>query len=665
MPPLSESMKLLNVLRCSAIAAALAGGGWTQTRIDLRTQAKSIDFSAASSTLPSQTGAVLPATCQVGATFILTTSLAGQNWYICTSANQWTLQSGSLPSLTGNSGSVLSNNGTALQWNALGGDISGAPGSVTVNKLLGRKLNTVAPTTGQFLGWDGSQWTAQTVTSSSSPVTSIFGRTGAVTAQTGDYSFAQISGSISSSQLPSSGGDLSGAITSATVTRIQSRAVSSSAPTTGQVLTWNGSQWIPQNANGGVPSVFGRTGAVVAQIGDYMAAQVTNAVDRTQPNSFSAGARQTFNANVNGAGIQLAPGPLPAAPLPGDLAVDSGDSNRMKVFSGSAWVSLNPALPPGNYTAFFTNSAVISIPGSTHNLGTANIIVQCYDNSSPSNLVEPSLITIDPASYTVTITFAAAESGRCVLNGYNGAGSGGASGGAGMASQLGDLAVLWTSPTTLSVGGNCSAATPCNVRFGSQVFPITTAASATLSSGTGVAYIYVDATGALNVGSSMTIACQGCIATPGITSFPVNTIPIATWMAVSGAWNSSGGADYRGWLSASPVLGGTGIAAVATAGQTTLSVDGAVVPTYLTASATLTFPAIPASTCSADATFPLPGANPGDVLAPGWPAALAAGLYGTMRVSATGIVSVRLCADASGAVTPAAATYAATVIRGF
>ncbi len=205
------------------MAAALAGGGWAQTQIDLRTQAKSVNFSAASFTMPSQTGPVLPATCQVGATFILTSTLAGQNWYICTSANQWTVQATTLPGQAGNSGSVLTTNGTSLSWNALGGDVSGAPASVSVNKLLGRKLNTVAPTTGQLLGWDGSQWTAQTLTVTI-PVTSIFGRTGAVTSQTGDYSFAQISGSVSSGQLPSTGGDLSGAITSATVTRVQIQA---------------------------------------------------------------------------------------------------------------------------------------------------------------------------------------------------------------------------------------------------------------------------------------------------------------------------------------------------------------------------------------------------------------------------------------------------------
>jgi len=665
-------MKLQTVVCYSLASALLAGFGEAQTQIDLRTQGKSVNFSGASSTLPSQTGALLPAACQVGATYILTTAAAGQNWYVCTSANQWSVQGTTLPSVSGNANSILSTDGAALIWKALGGDVSGPPTSVTVNKLLGRKLNTAAPSTGQLLGWDGTQWSPQTVTLTNS-VASIFGRIGAVTAQTGDYNFAQIGGSAASSQLPQAGGDLSGAITSATVAKIQTRAVASTAPATGQVLVWSGTQWAPQNqtGGGGVASVFGRSGAVTAQAGDYAAAQITNAADTTNFNSYSAGARQTFLPSVNAAGIQIAPGPLPAVASAGDLAVDSADSNRLKVYNGSSWVILNPNItfPPGNYVTFFTSQTSISVLGITHGLGSSNLLVQCYDNATPANLVEPSLISVDPNSYNVTVVFAAAETGRCVINGYNGGNNGSGSspaGGAGMAAQLGDFAVVLTSPATLSIGGNCSSSTPCNVRFGTQVYGVTAAADVALGGGNGIAYIYVDATGRLTVGSTMTITCGGsCVAVPGVTGFPINSMPLYTWTAANAVWDSNGGVDLRGWLSANPVLGGAGIATVIAAGQTTVSVDGAVVPTYLTASATLSFPPIPAATCSSDLIFSLLGANPGDAVAPGWPSGLAPGLSGNMRISAAGVVSVRLCADSTGAVSPASATFTATVVRGF
>src|SRR5580658_10104754 len=233
-------MKLQTVTCYLLAATALAGIGEAQTQIDLRTQGKSVNFSGASSTLPSQTGSLLPAACQVGATFILTTALAGQNWYVCTSTNLWSVQGTTLPSVSGNANSILSNNGVSLIWQALGGDISGPATTMTVNKLLGRKLNTIAPAAGQFLGWDGTQWTPQTVTITTAPVTSVFARTGAVIAQTGDYSFSQIGGSVASSQLPSAGGDIAGGITAATVIKLQTRAIASTAPVTGQVLTWSG-----------------------------------------------------------------------------------------------------------------------------------------------------------------------------------------------------------------------------------------------------------------------------------------------------------------------------------------------------------------------------------------------------------------------------------------
>jgi len=61
-----------------------------------------------------------------------------------------------------------------------------------------------------------------------------------------------------------------------------------------------------------------------------------------------------------------------------------------------------------------------------------------------------------------------------------------------MISQLGDLQATRTSNTMLTIGANCSTATPCNVHFGGTVYSITSAAAATISgSATGVLYVYV------------------------------------------------------------------------------------------------------------------------------------------------------------------------------
>jgi hypothetical protein len=95
-----------------------------------------------------------------------------------------------------------------------------------------------------------------------------------------------------------------------------------------------------------------------------------------------------------------------------------------------------------------------------------------------------------------------------------------------------------------------------------------------------------------------------------------------------------------------------------------LSVDKTSVPTYLTGTSSLSFGSITQASC-AQLTFALAGANPGDSIAPGWPSSIEAGLAGSMFVSASNTVAVRLCNLSGSALTPAAQTFRASVIRSF
>ena len=99
---------LLTALAIGSIAAG-------QTQVNLRTQSKTDDFSAFSSTKPFSAGATLPATCAVGQMLFLTTAAAGQNVYGCASTNTWTLQSGG----AGSGGTVnIENAGTLVGSNS-------------------------------------------------------------------------------------------------------------------------------------------------------------------------------------------------------------------------------------------------------------------------------------------------------------------------------------------------------------------------------------------------------------------------------------------------------------------------------------------------------------------------------------------------------------------
>jgi hypothetical protein len=568
---------------------------------------------------------------------------------------QWAplASTGGVTSLFGRTGAVIGQTGDysfsqiagivgSGQLPVAGGDLSGALNAATVSGLQNRPLAPTAPSVGHVLAWNGSQWSPQTVAGVS--VTSLFGRTGAVAAQTGDYSFAQISGTVASGQLPGAGGDLIGTLAAATVSKLQNRPMSTTAPGVGQVLTWDGSLWTPQSVMSGGGGGGG-----------------TNSVDKTISNTYTAGAKQTFVSNPATSGVNVRPGTLPTNPAAGDISIDSDDANKLKVYDGGQW---NTLVTSSNYVASFTAQTLVTVNGTTHRLGTADLNTECYDGATPSTRVEPDKIVVDPLTFNVNIYFASAQTGRCMITGSGGVTSSGASG-AGMASQLGDLGLVLTSPTALTAGLNCSIATPCNARLGNTVYSVTNSSTITLASGSGTLYLYIDASGALAAGHNLTLTCSGvCGAVGNVTAFPPGSIPLFTWTATNGLWDANGGSDKRAFLSTRSVGSGTGIVSLDSGTQTVVAVDSASVPTYLTAAAVLDFASLPPGTCG-DSMFSLPGASAGDSVAAGWPAGLESGLIGIMRISASNTVSVRVCNLSGAALDPAAATFRATVVRSF
>jgi hypothetical protein len=102
-----------------------------------------------------------------------------------------------------------------------------------------------------FLRGDGTWATPPAV------VSSVFGRTGAIAAQIGDYNFSQIAGTVAVNQLPGNG---------------------SNASTT-TFLRGDGTWATPPSV---VSSVFGRTGAIAAQTGDYNFSQIGGTIALNQ-----------------------------------------------------------------------------------------------------------------------------------------------------------------------------------------------------------------------------------------------------------------------------------------------------------------------------------------------------------------------------------------------
>jgi len=142
-------------------------------------------------------------------------------------------------------------------------------------------------------------------------------------------------------------------------------------------------------------------------------------------------------------------------------------------------------------------------------------------------------------------------------------------------------------------------------------------------------------------------------------------MPLFSWSATAGSWDTTGGVDKRAVLSTKILSAGLGITTLDAGSGTTVSVDPAVVPQYLTSAATLSFGAISTGSCAADQTFTLTGAAVGDSVASGWPSGSEAGLIGTMRVVAPNTIAVRICNFSGSTLSPASATYRGTVVKSF
>jgi hypothetical protein len=671
------------------LAVALAAQAGAQTRVDLRTQSKNVDFSAAPSTKPFRTGTLLPGTCSVAEMFFKTDAAAGQNLFACTATNTWTLQSGAggIPSMPGNANRVLSNDGTTADWRALGGDLNGAPQALTVTGIQGRPIGSLAPADGQALKWSSAdgQWepgvlpaaggvnysqtfSSQTSVSmlgsahglgtanlivdcydNASPARRIEADTISVDASTFDVTVAftnpqsgrcVINGSgsalaarIDSSNVFASGTTqtFQGALVATSSDRTAPAKAGTSPPAScspgdqffntsaaaGQNLYFctAANTWTQMSGNASVASVFGRTGAVGAQAGDYSFSQIAGTVTDAQ-----------LATGINADRI-------------GDGTVTNTVWGRLANVSSDVQAQLNGKAPLAH-----SHSVSGDLGGSTNNATVTRIQSRPVSSTAPAD-------------------------GQALVwsAGWNEWQPGTVSGGgAGMGAQLGDFAVIRSTPTLLTIGANCSSTTPCNARFGSTVHSFTQSCTATLSAGTGTAFVYVTAGGTLTIGHNLTLAAStGCLAQPNVTAFPTDSIPLYNWTATSGTWDATGGRDFRGWLSQKNLSAGTGIATVDSGGLTTVGIDTAVVPTYLTTTVTLDFPLIANGACAAEESFTLLGAAAGDSVAPGWPDAFEPGLLGIMRVSATDIITIRVCNLSGAEVDPINAAFRATIVRSF
>ncbi|CAK9249996.1 unnamed protein product [Sphagnum jensenii] len=203
-------------------------------------------------------------------------------------------------STTGNAATAT----TTAQWNGV--SITGTPSVGYVPTATASNAASWQPSGLNGVTVSGTPSANQVLTATSSSaanwqsptgaVSSVFGRSGAVSAQTNDYSFSQIGGSLTATQIAAAGSlsnsTTGNAATATTASNVPASGLTATAttasnansiggvtvsgtPSANQVLIATSSSAASWQTNtGGVSTVFGRSGAVTAQTGDYSFSQI-------------------------------------------------------------------------------------------------------------------------------------------------------------------------------------------------------------------------------------------------------------------------------------------------------------------------------------------------------------------------------------------------------
>jgi len=308
----------------------------------------------------------------------------------------------------------------------------------------------------------------------------------------------------------------------------------------GQCLVWSGTIWAPAYCGGGsggtVYSVFGRIGAVAAQSGDY-----------------------TFGEIAGTLGL-------------GQIAQGGASTGACLEWNGTAWAPATCASGTGggnNFTQYFTSQTSVTIPASASGASGPGLLVSCWDGSG--NWIEPNTMAVD-SGYDVTVTFTAAQSGQCTVNGTNATG-GGSGAVASVFGRTGAVTAATGDYTFGQVGGSLALAQIAQGGASAGAcleWSGTAWAPATCATGSGAVTSVFGRTGAVT-------AQSGDYSYAQITGTP--TIPTNTNQLTNGAgFITAAGAPVQS------VFGRTGAVVAATGDYTFGQIGGAVANTQLPAS---------------------------------------------------------------------------------
>ena len=171
------------------------------------------------------------------------------------------------------------------------------------------------------------------------------------------------------------GGDVTGNSGSSTVAKINGSPLgTTTGATSGQYLAWNGSAWVPTTAAaGGVTSFNTRTGAVVSAVGDYLAVPTGGLTGATAATRFVGG-------TINGA-------PSSGTFAVGDFIVDE---------TASIWVNI-VAGTPGTWSTTISNHITLRSATATSKYNEITL----FQGSTASQTISAASSPIDSATWTI------------------------------------------------------------------------------------------------------------------------------------------------------------------------------------------------------------------------------------------------------------------------
>ncbi|MFD3276498.1 hypothetical protein [Aquirufa echingensis] len=222
--------------------------------------------------------------------------------------------SGSTLSISGTSSSVVlpSSTSSSVGLMQLAGDLGGTATVPKVVGIQGIPVATTTPVTGQVLKYDGTNYVPS---NSIMTETQTLGLSGSTLTISGTNSSVVIpiaaDATSSTNGILRLAGDLGGTAASPLVAKIQGKTVSSTAPTTGQVLKYDGTQWAPGSTVTTETQTLSLSGSTITISGTNSSVVLPVAADATT----------TANGILRLAGDLGGTGTTAAAPVISDNAI--------------------------------------------------------------------------------------------------------------------------------------------------------------------------------------------------------------------------------------------------------------------------------------------------------------------------------------------------------